>query len=175
MKKNTVCLYFGLLVTSLQAATFTWNGAGTDNNWQTDANWNGGSKPSSDGSAALAFSGGTRTAAANNFDADTGFAGINLLNDASSGKTAAFTLSGNRVTLGGNIVSTTSSAAITDTLSLPLLLNGTRTFTQNNNHHLAISGVIGETGGSYGLIKSGGGNLTLNGANTYTGPTVMSG
>jgi len=174
-KRLTACVCVGLLTGALRADTFTWNGAGADANWQTDANWVGGSKPASDGSAVLAFSGGTRTAAANNFDADTGFAGINLLNDASSGKTAAFTLSGSRLTLGGNIVSTAATAAITDTLSLPLLLSGTRTFTQNNNHHLTVSGVIGETGGSYGLIKTGGGNLTLNGANTYTGPTVMSG
>jgi autotransporter-associated beta strand protein len=172
--KMTVCFYLGLLVTSLQAATFTWNGGGTDSNWQTDANWSGGSKPASDGSAVLAFSGGARTSAANNFDADTAFAGINLLNDASSGKTAAFNLSGNRVTLGGNIVSTTATAAITDTLSLPMLLSNTRTVTQNNNHHLTISGVIGETGGSFGLTKSGGGTLKLTGANTFTGPVTNS-
>ncbi len=172
MKKITVCLYFGLLVTALKAATFTWNGGGIDANWQTDANWSGGSKPAQDGSAVLAFSGGTRTAAANNFDADTVFAGINLLNDASSGKTAAFTLSGNRLTLGGNIVSTSASSAITDTLSLPILLSGTRTLTQNNNHHLTISGIIGETGGSFGLTKTGGGTLKLTGANTFTGPVT---
>jgi autotransporter-associated beta strand protein len=60
-------------------------------------------------------------------------------------------------------------------MSLPVQLNGTRTVTPNNNHHLTVSGVIGETGGSYGLTKTGGGNLTLNGANAYTGPTTFSG
>ncbi len=169
-------LTLGILLATpaAQAATFTWSGAGGDNNWYTDLNWSGGSKPASDGSAVLAFSGGTRTSAANNFTADTVFAGINLLNDSSSGKTAAFTLSGNRVTLGGNIVSTSASSAITDTLSLPMLLSNTRTFTLNNNHHVTISGVIGETGGSYGLTKSGGGTLKLTGANTFTGPVTNS-
>ena len=176
MKMRTAIMVGVLfLAAATQATTFTWNGGGIDSYWQTDANWSGGSKPTSDGSAVLAFSGVTRTSAANNFVADTVFAGINLLNDASSGKTASFTLSGNRVTLGGNIVSTTATAAITDTLSLPILLSGVRTFTPNDKHHLTVSGVIGETGGSYGLIKNGGGNLTLNGANTYTGPTVLSG
>ena len=171
----TMTLNMILLVATTQALTFTWDGGGTDNFWQTDANWSTDAKPAEDGSATLAFSGGTRTSAANNFAADTVFAGLSLLNDASGGKTSAFTLSGSQVTLGGNIVSTAAAAAITDTISLPLLLSGTRTFTLNNNHHLTVSGVIGETGGSCGLIKSGAGNLTLNGANTYTGPTVLSG
>jgi len=166
---------FVFFVSALRAATCTWDGGGADNNWQTAANWSGDAAPADDGSATLAFSGGTRTAAVNDFAADTIFAGLSCLNDGTSGKTAAFTLSGNSITLGGNMVSTTASAAITDTISLPLLLSDTRTFTLNNNHHLTVSSIIGETGGSYGLVKGGGGNLTLNGANTYSGPTVMSG
>jgi autotransporter-associated beta strand protein len=78
--------------------------------------------------------------------------------------------------LGGNISSTVSSAAITDTMSLPVLLNGTRTATINTSHHLTISGVIGETGGSYGLTKAGSGELTLsNTNNTYSGKTTQNG
>ena len=167
-------LNVGLVVT-LHAGTFVWDGGGADNNWSAAANWSTDIAPGTDGTAALSFSGATRTAAANDFAANTVFAGLSFLNDASSGKTSAFTLSGNPITLGGNVVSTTASSAITDTLSLPLLLNGMQTFTLNNNHHLTVSGVIGETGGSFGLIKGGGGNLTLTGANTYTGPTVLSG
>jgi autotransporter-associated beta strand protein len=172
----TTTLSMILLAFAAQAATFTWDGGSlTDSNWLTDANWIPDGAPDDDGSATLAFSGGARTAAANNYTADTVFTGINFLNDYSSGKTAGFTLSGARITLGGNISSTAASTAITDTMSLPVQLNGTRTVTPNNNHHLTVSGVIGETGGSFGLTKTGGGNLTLNGANTYTGPTTFSG
>jgi len=175
-KRTTIAsLITGLLACTAQAAPFTWDGGGADNFWQTDANWTPDGKPASDGTSVLSFVGGTRTAPANNFDADTVFAGLNLLNDGTSGKTAAFSLSGNRLTLGGNISSTAASSAITDTISLPFLLSGTRTFTLNNNHHLTVSSGIDETGGSWGLTKSGSGNLTLNGANTYSGPTVMSG
>ena len=99
--------------TAAQAATFTWDGGGTDNFWQTDANWNPDGKPATDGTATLAFSGNTRNAAANNFTENTVFAGINLMNDGTSGKTAAFTLSGTSLTLGSNIPSTAASAAIT--------------------------------------------------------------
>ncbi len=174
-QKTMAILLTGLLAFTAQAVTFTWDGGGADNFWQTDANWSTDAKPASDGTAALAFSGNTRTSAANNFAADTVFTGLSLLNDASGGKTAAFTLSGTQITLGGSVVSTAASAAITDTISFPILLSGTRTFTMNNSHHLTVSSGISETGGSFGLVKTGGGNLTLNGANTYTGPTVMSG
>ncbi|MEQ8326901.1 MAG: autotransporter-associated beta strand repeat-containing protein [Parvibaculum sp.] len=37
------------------------------------------------------------------------------------------------------------------------------------------SGNIGETGGSFGIVKSGAGILSLTGANTYTGATTVSG
>jgi autotransporter-associated beta strand protein len=171
-----------LLVTCAAAATFTWDGGGADNNWQTAANWNPDGAPASDGSASLAFSGTTRTAANNNFTADTVFAGITLANDYSSGKTAAFTLSGNRIVLGGNLTGAnlTVDGTITDTISLPILLNGTRTFAVNQPstaraRNLTVSGVIGETGGSRGLTKSGSGTLRLQGANTYSGKTTFSG
>jgi autotransporter-associated beta strand protein len=180
-RKTIASLVTGILAFAARADTFTWDGGGADNFWLTAANWNPDGAPASDGTATLAFSGNTRNAAANNFVADTVFTGVSFLNDYSSGKTAAFTLSGAQVVLGGNIVTTlpTVDGTIADTISLPMLLSGTRTVTVNLNgnkkHNLTISGAIGETGGSWGLTKSGGGDLTLNGANTYSGPTVMSG
>jgi autotransporter-associated beta strand protein len=174
-RKTIMSLVMGSMALAAQAATFTWDGGGTDNFWLTDANWNPDGAPASDGTATLAFSGNTRNAAANNYPADTVFAGLTFANDYSANKTAGFTLSGNLITLGGNVVSTAASTAITDTISLGMLLNATRTFTPNTLHHLTVSGVIGETGGSFGLTKTGGGYLTLNGTNTYTGPTTLSG
>ena len=170
----------------LHAAPFTWDGGSiTDNNWMTGDNWNGNAAPANDGTASLVFVGTSRTSANNNCGDDIIFTGINFANDRSSGKDAGFTLSGDRIILGGDISATepTVNGAITDTLSLPILLNGTRTITANQSgsgndvkaHHLILSGVIAETGGSYGLIKSGGANLTLNGMNTYTGPTTLGG
>lgn len=170
----------GLFAAALQADTFTWDGGGTDNNWQTDTNWVGDAKPAADGTATLAFSGATRTTTINDFADDTVFAGISLPNDCSSGKTADFTLSGSRFTLGGNIVTTLPAVdgTITDTISADMLFNGTRTLTVNlsgsKKHNLIVSGVIGETGGSQGLTKSGNGDLTLSSTNTYSGKTTIS-
>ncbi|HRT29593.1 MAG TPA: hypothetical protein P5527_07355, partial [Kiritimatiellia bacterium] len=39
------------------AAVFTWDGGGADNNWQTAANWVGDIAPDSDGTASLVFAG----------------------------------------------------------------------------------------------------------------------
>lgn len=181
MTRTTLFLSLGLLAAVAVADTFTWDGGGADSNWQTDANWNPDGKPASDGTALLAFSGNTRNAATNTFDADTVFAGINFLNDNSSGKTAGFTLSGNRLTLGGNITTTTPTVdgTITDTITLNLVFSKTNTLTANLNnakiHNLTVSGVISESGGTMGLIKTGGGTLTLSGANTYSGKTSLSG
>jgi autotransporter-associated beta strand protein len=44
--------------------------------------------------------------------------------------------------------------------------------TGNDNTSTTFSGVISGTGG---LVKIGAGTLTLTGANTYTGPTIVSG
>jgi autotransporter-associated beta strand protein len=184
MRQTRVVLSAGLLTAFAagtgRAGTFTWDGGGADNFWLTDANWNPDGAPASDGTATLAFSGNMRNAATNSFDADTVFAGITFLNDRSSGKTSAFTLSGNRLILGGNIGTTvpTVDGTLTDTIALPMLLNATRTVTANLNsakiHNLTISGVIGETGGSQGLTKGGAGTLNLRGANTYSGITTVS-
>lgn len=167
------------LTLSLKAASFTWTGLGADNNWQTGLNWDTGT-PASDGTATLIFSGDKRTGAANNYPLDTVFAGITFANDFSTGKKAAFTNSGVQIVLGGNITTTPPmvDGTITDVISLPMLLNGTRTLTINQGttarrHLLAITGAIGETGGSHGLIKAGNSDLTLSGPNTYSGKTVI--
>jgi autotransporter-associated beta strand protein len=51
-------------------------------------------------------------------------------------------------------------------------LTGNATFNPTTSP-LTLAGVIGETGGSHGLTKSGGNSLTLSAENTYTGDTVV--
>lgn len=54
-------------------------------------------------------------------------------------------------------------------------LSGNRIVTTNviTNSVLAVSGGIGDGGNGYSLTKAGAGTLTLNGANTYSGATVL--
>lgn len=167
------------LTLSLKAAPFTWTGQGADNNWQTGLNWDAGT-PAIDGLATLTFGGDKRTDTVNDFPADTVFAGITFSNDYSTGKKAAFTNSGARIILGGNIttIAGTLTGTINDIITFPILLSGTPTFTigqsgGTNLHRLIISSVISEPGSAYGLIKAGPGELTLSGANTYSGKTTI--
>ncbi|HRJ71731.1 MAG TPA: autotransporter-associated beta strand repeat-containing protein [Terrimicrobiaceae bacterium] len=141
----------------------TWTGTSlSDSNWTTSANWN--TLPVAGDS--LTFSGSNRTSNTNTFAADTTFA--NLTFNAGT----AFTLGGNRILLSGTISGATSVSAI----NLDMLLSGTRNVVTNTSGGtLTINGVIGESGGSRGLAKLGTGELVLNGTNTYTGSTSLSG
>lgn len=163
-----------------QAATLIWNGGGGDDNWSTAANWTGVAFTAGD---TLQFGGSTRLTPANNLAADSLVGGITFANDTFP-TTSAFTLSGNRITLGGNITTTavtggTFNATINDQINLDLLLNATRTITVANNgdktHNLTINGVISDGGGGFGLTTAGGARLTLGGANTYSGTTTLGG
>jgi autotransporter-associated beta strand protein len=161
-------------------ATLVWNGGGADDNWSTAGNWTGVAFTAGD---LLQFGGGTRLTPVNNLAADTLVGGIDFTNNTLT-STAAFTLSGSRITLGGNITtlaaaSTSFNATINDQINLDLLLNGTRTITVNNNgdktHNLTINGVISDGGGGFGLTTAGGARLTLAAANTYSGTTTLGG
>jgi autotransporter-associated beta strand protein len=164
----------------LQAATLVWNGGGADDNWSTTGNWTGVAFTAGD---LLQFGGGTRLTPVNNLAADTLVGGIEFTNNTSA-STAAFSLSGNRITLGGNITTvavagTAFNATINDQINFDLLLNGTRTITLGNNadktHNLTINGVVSDGGGGFGLTTAGGARLTLAAANTYSGVTTLGG
>lgn len=162
------------------AATLVWNGGGGDDLWSTAANWSGTAFTAGD---VLQFGGSTRLAPVNDLAADTIIGGITFLNDTNP-NVSAFTLSGNRVTLGGDIATSagagpTFNATITDTIGLDLLLNATRTITVANSgdktHNLTISGSVSDGGLGHGLTIAGGARLTLAGANTYSGGTTLGG
>lgn len=143
--------------------TRTWSGnSPSDSNWTTSANWN--TLPVAGDS--LTFSGSNRTSNTNTFAADTSFTNLTF----NAGTT--FTLGGNRILLSGTITGGTSVSEI----NFDTLLSGTRNVVTNTTGGtLTINGVIGESGGSRGLAKLGTGELVLNGANTYTGSTSLSG
>lgn len=170
-----LCLKVSL---ELEAATLLWNGGGGNDDWSTALNWNGVAFTAGD---TLQFGGSTRLTPVNNLAADTLVGGMVFLNDTNPNP-SVFTLTGNRITLGGDISTTAAAgvafnATLTSVVSLDLLLNGNRTITTNNNsdktHNLAINGSISDGGGGFGLIKSGGSQLRLGGGNTYSGVTSV--
>jgi len=151
---------------SARAANATWTGGGANNTWTAPTNWGGAAPVAGD---PLIFSGTTRTTPNNNFTSNTSFGGISFTNN-TTGQT--FTLSGNQITLGGDIfTATVATGSITDTISLAMILSGNRTITTNTNHNLVtgLTSTISESVVGSTLTKSGGANLTLNGNNTFTG------
>lgn len=182
---HSFCPVFGIRIlcmlmfyTHAGAATLLWNGGGGDDNWSTAANWSGVGFTAGD---SLQFGGSTRLTPVNDLAADTLVGGIQFLNNTNP-STSAFSVTGNRITLGGDITTDAATggafnATITDVIGLDMVLNATRTVTTNNNgdktHNLTIDGAISDGGGGFGLTKSGGSRLTLGGANTYTGATTL--
>jgi autotransporter-associated beta strand protein len=178
----------------------TWNGGGTDSNWQTAANW-GGTAPSA--GDALTFSGTTQLSPVNNFDEGTTFTGI-LINTGSG----AFVTSGNGITVTGRgngtvtgewaVLNNEQSNSNTQTIGNKLTLSGSLSIECNSSTSLLkltgdivnngvqtllvkgaaggveIDGVISGSGGlQIGSNASGTNYVTLTNANTYTGMTTI--
>jgi autotransporter-associated beta strand protein len=155
------------------AASITWNGGGTDNNWSSSANWGGTAPANND---ALIFGGSTGLTNSNNWLSSVG---------AVTFSSGGFSITGNALTLNGDftndgtntwgINSTLGAARIFTSNSGTLTLGGSITnagflTTISGNGNTIISGVLG---GSGGLAKTGTGTLTLTNANTYTGTTSI--
>ena len=159
----------------------TWDGGGGSGLWNTNANWNSDTAPST--GVALTFAGNVQNSTSNDLLAvDPSFAGILFTNSGAASNTSAFTLAGSRITLGGDITTSQSAslaATITDIISLNMVLSGNRTITTNQRdatrrHDLTISGNISEDVAGRTLTKAGAGILTLTGNNSYTGTTTIS-
>jgi autotransporter-associated beta strand protein len=152
-------------------ANRTWSGGGLNNNWSSGGvagiggNWSGAAAPAANDS--LFFGGSTRLTNTNDLAADRSFAGITFNSGAGT-----FTLSGNRITLGGDV---TNSSTNLQTINLAMILSADRTFTTSaSGGDLTIGGVLSETGGARGIVKAGTGTLILSAVNTYTGGTTLS-
>jgi fibronectin-binding autotransporter adhesin len=77
----------------------------------------------------------------------------------------------NAVTFGGDVTFGTNTNFGALTLSGAGTLTGTRTLTFVAD--VTYSGNIGESGGSFGIIKNGSGTLKLSGVNSYSGGTTV--
>jgi autotransporter-associated beta strand protein len=175
--------YIGGDVVLTRSATFTWDGGGPDDNWNTPANWVGNLAPSAGNNLVFNATGvGVRSSPNNNFAAGTNFGTITVA-------AAGYTISGNSVSLGTGL--TANYAGGTSTISLilggagtvtvsgsgTLVLSGTNTFsgvTTINAGTLSV-GTIGNGGiaGNLGQAAVAAGNIVLNGGTLqYTGSTA---
>ncbi len=154
------------------ASAQTWNGAGANGNWTTNANWNTGSAPFYTNSpyfplptANVTFDGSTRTTV--NVDA----APTNYLNSLAFASTAgAFTLNNGTIGIVGNF---SSASANTETINSNLSLVNSQTWNISAGK-VVLNGVLSDSF-YITLTKNGAGELDLNGVNTWTGPIVING
>jgi len=161
-KKFGIVLCIGLMSLCVRAADRTWTGGGGNANWSTPANW-GGTVPTTNDT--LSFSGTTQLASTNDLPDDTPFAGITFSSDA-----GAFTLSGKRIVLVGNVTNLSTSASA-QTINLDMSLPETRVFYGSfSNGAIKINGALSGAGG---LTKAGSQPLTLAASNSYDGVTTV--
>jgi autotransporter-associated beta strand protein len=148
------------------AADKTWAGAGDNSQFSTNANWLGNVAPSPNDT--LIFDGFARLTPLNDFGVGTSFNGITFAPSA-----GPFNLTGNQLTLAGDILDNTP--VLTQTINLPVSLNGVRGIDVVDTGTLLMNGVISGGLGVAGITKTGAGILTLGGANTFVGPINITG
>ena len=157
LAKATLALLAATALTSVDVkAQTTWSTNASGTNLSAATNWSGGAAPSNN--TAWVFTNSIQTLLNNDFAANWTNSGITFSTNAS-----AFTISGNALTLGGNITNNSVNAAVFNT---PLTLNATRTLqTTNTGGNLVFNGSIG---GSATLTVAGTGVTFLNAANSFT-------
>ena len=159
----SIAAFLALGVSSSLATEDVWTGLGQDAYWTTPANWRGSLTPTAGDS--LVFTNVIGLLNTNNFAAATAFGNLTFATPS-----GAFGLSGNSITLNGNV--TDNQPVTLETINLPLVLGSTPTVDVAANGVLTINGVIS---GGNGLTKTDAGQLTLNAVNTFTGALTVNG
>ncbi len=136
-----------------------WSGSGTSGTWSPLANWGGAALT---GGQALSFGGSSGCNSLNDLPSDTQICGLQFESGA-----AGFTLSGNRISLAGNITNLSSQ---TQAVNLDLRLTSDVTSVDALGGDVTIAGSLT---GSGQLLKTGPCSLVLSGSNDYTGGTVI--
>jgi len=136
--------------------------------WTNAANWGGGSGGAPVAFDQLLFDGNTKVNNTNTFTSNTKFSGIMFTNSA-----GAFVLNGmaagtNAVNLVGDVI---NRSANTQTINLPLVLDGGSRAFNTLSGNMIVNGVI--SGSGVGITKTGANVLTLTGANTFSGITEI--
>lgn len=171
------CLLAMLCVASAPAATFTWDGAGSDTNWSTAANWSPDGAPANDGTAVINF---TYSATPGSYASvvDTAF-NINQITIGTipTNSSTPYTISGSTLTFSGSGAGITVTPGVSSTTSVITAISNNIILAANATITLGVSGtntgrldLTGNISGNFGItMGSTLGDLRLSGNNTFTG------
>lgn len=142
-----------------RAATLTWTGGGTDNNWSTGANW-GGTPPATGDN--LIFSGTSRQVNTNDlFGLTSGW--LRFVN-------GGFELYGNGLTVSTSAAGIITNLAGINTINLSLGLPANKVWLVAAGSELRLGGPVSQSAGTAGgiIMLDGGGTVRITGAITAT-------
>jgi autotransporter-associated beta strand protein len=152
------------------AATFVWDGGGTNNNWSTPENWLPDGSPLGASDTILTFDASARYSPSNNLGPFT-LNRLNILN----ATTNAYNISGNQLQFvadGATQPRIFSNRNATSTISAPIdIAAGTNLNLEITTFHLNLDGVISGAGAIEKLNQAGGFNLN-NANNSFSGGII---
>jgi autotransporter-associated beta strand protein len=152
---------------TINAATDVWNGNGANENWSTSLNWVGGLAPGYAGDS-LVFAGASAGKTTPNLDLNYSVKALTF--DPTAGNFNISSADSSTLTLAGSGVVNNSANA--QTLNVPITMSAAETFNAAAGD-IIVDGSIADNG--LGLAKTGNHTLNLSAANTYSGPTTVSG
>ena len=162
---------FVLTISRMLAATFTWDGGGTDNNWSTVENWNpDGSVPTGASDTLIQLDGNVRTSQTQDIADPFVLNRLEFLNNGAT--TPAFYLSGGPLQVVTNgatqprfFLTRANTCAVNNPIEIPA---ETTLFLEINTYGLSFYGVISGEGSIDKLMNDGGINF-YNGNNSFSG------
>ncbi len=166
-----------VLLTPVPAPSFTWTNAGATGSWNSAANWSAGGPPNAVARGAVFAA--TSPVGTVTLDANYTVGVLQFDNGSSvSGMTISAGNPAGALTLDAGIPGSSATIILSagqHTISAPVVLNQSANITISPGAGLTISGPISDGGAGNGITLNGGGTLTLAGANTYAGPTIING
>lgn len=154
-----ICASLGAVISA--SADQTWTGA-SDALWTTAANWNAAAPGASD---VAIFDTTSIANLATTLNADISVLGVRIIDPAAAVSIAT----GNTLSLGASGIDM-SAAAQNLTINSPVTLGAAQSWNVVTGRVLTVNGIIG---GTVGVTKTGTGELSLVGANTFTGGVAL--